>query len=319
MFAVAIADPWSQAVKAVGIPTGNAGPSYKVTTTKRIPIYANNSGNGFVCFGPSLASDAPCVSYTTGASYVTTTFSTTNTTAGVAVDFMGKLPFTAANLQANSSGGVASGRIVSFGFRLTYVGPEQTKGGVYTSVVFNDRTSISGMSAADLGDYPQADVRGIDRAPEDGVIYPVGAREWVYSNENGFDTDLQVYPFGNGVAYSATTVPGIAGIYISGAGALAAFELQIIQHTEYIGRGAQPFLTDAISDASGMEMVLEAAGKMQADKPGAANTTTLLTLIKRALLRRGLSLALMFARDMAPNVTRAAEGIYSAVRAGPYR
>ncbi len=288
-FAIAITDPWHEMCARVGIPTGNAGPSYKLRTVKRIVATTGTAGYGFACFAPVTANDVATVAYS-GSTYAGTVFRTTTATAGVSVTSMNKLPFTSAQVTDQTQTNAVSARVVSYGWKITYTGTEQNKGGVYYTVNMPDRSPIDGLGVADIGDYPQTRVLAIDRQTEDGTLHPVNWHEWSYSNSDTQDTDQMIYPYSDGAAGSATAVPAIAGV-LWNAVAGTTFEVQLVQLIEYIGRGAQPFLTPSSSDIQGFEDVIAAAGSADYDLVGSPAGTRLIQVFRRALKARGNSLS----------------------------
>lgn len=327
-FAIALSDPFSAVTNAVSMPIANAGPSYKVKVTKRIVVTTGSTGNAMVTMCPCLANDKKCVVYSSASTFVGPAMTNTSATTGTSIDGFTKLPFNSSHLSDMTNASSVAGRVISFGWKINYIGSETNKGGVYYCLAFSDRSPVNGLAPSDIGDYQQTEVRAIDRTPMEGVVYPVNSHEWSYSNDNQTDSDLVYWPYSNSDSGDATTIPAFIGIAIS-AVAGTTFELQLVQHVEYIGKGAQPFLTPSESDISGFEHVLSAAGETSLIKNQLPNGYDPVKLMVQALRSRGHDLSPGLASKVrsvayggrlgASLVKRTLQGIVSFTDGGPFK
>jgi len=265
-YILAACDPWSAGARGCNIPTQVCGPSYKVCCVARVSVVAGATC-GWFCFAPTIVNDKVAFLYTNNSAYTGTAFDTTaaggtNITAGQLVD----LPFVTADITGMS----VQGRVVAAGYRITYTGAESTKQGVYSMISFPDRLSVNGIGSSStptVSSIPMANTRAVDRRRLSDSIFPINEHEVAFSNTDNGNTSWQVYPFGNGAAITST-IPATAGIFIQGAHAGSTFEVEIIQHVEYIGRKSQPFATASFSNPQQFSQVTAALGNLEWQRTG---------------------------------------------------
>lgn len=302
VFALACTDPWHQVCSAVSMPTMSSGASYKVRVIKRLVVSTGTAGIGYVAFAPTLANDYAAVAYTTSA-FTGTSVSTTAGT-GVSVALLDKIPFTYTQLTDLQQANSVAGRIISMGVKINYIGTELNKGGVYYSYVSPSREMVSAATVDTLGAYIQTALRPIDRRELTALVTPTNRHEVDYSNEDQTDTDLVIYPYSNSNSGSTTSVPAV-GVIMFQSTSGNTFEVQIVQHMEFIGRGAQPFLTETRSDVVGFEEVLSAVGNMNSSLSMGDPNVKPTAMLRSILQRRGTNLS--------PKVEKAIRsGVYGA-------
>lgn len=290
VFALACTDPWNQLCNNVSMPTMSAGASYKCRVIKRLIVTSGASGYGFVAFAPALANDVNSLIYSSASTW-TGSAVTTTTAAGLSLAALDKLPFASASLTDLTATNGVAGRIISYGIKINYIGTEVDKGGVYYTYVSSSRESVNGYTADTLGALVQTALRPIDRREMNAVVTPTNRHESDYSNEDQTDTDLILYPYSNSAAYTAgTSIPAIGCILIQSKTG-NTFEVQVVQHVEYIGKGAQPFLTETRSDVVGFEEVISAVGNLNAYPATGDPNIKPARLLRQMLLRRKIALS----------------------------
>lgn len=265
----AFVDPWSAEAIGASIPSRGAGPSYKVRNIIRTVVTTNSAGNGMVAIAPTTCNDAT-YALVSGSSWAGTALTNNPTDTGITAVTMDTLPFTVTNNTTLTDSKAVSSRIVSVGYRITYTGTEANKGGVYNLISFPDREPINGLNAANIGNKNICNVRSIDRNRVSDVLFPINSHEIEYSNADSDNTSLIVYPFSNGVAYSSTVVPVIAGILITGAASGSTFEVEIIQHTEIVGKGAMYMLSPYYADPQAFELIAAGLSHLEYERPAMA-------------------------------------------------
>jgi hypothetical protein len=297
--ACAITRPWDQRAIGACIPSAVSVPSRKVRSYTRFNFaIASTPLLGFVYFTPTLANDGVTAFYTTAtfagtdASAVLSANNTLST--GISTASMSNLPYTTAQLVTAAAGGVPSvkGRVVSYGWKVTYAGTTSNEGGVYYCYTSNTHENITNYynTPARLSSMPECEVSGVTRHAVEGTIYGTTPGEDMYSfdvvqQSPGLtvasiqDTGL-TYPFnwanslpinigGNngGLGYTYTgadscNVGGPMSICYVSAAATGQFLVEIIQHSEFVGELAVADATPNHADPEGAAKVKAAAMKL---------------------------------------------------------
>lgn len=319
-FFTSVIDPWHPEAMHASVPSKVVGPSYKTRTVFRTVMTCGSSGLGQVIWAPTLANNQNCVNVSNASTFSSETFAAQATAAtGTIWAQMGGLPFTVANLTTASDANNVSGRIVAGGIRITYAGTESNKGGIYSMISFPDRSPVHGLgpsSTPSIGSFSLANVRAVDRKPLADSVFGLNPNEISFGNENEESTSRLIYPLSNGASYD-TYIPCILGIYVSGAAAGSTFEVEIIQHSEYVGRGATNFVSASSADSAAYEQLLAGLTELEYAKSGLPNGDDPNIKAKMALqfCRR------LNTRSALPNFSsqdNAKEGIFSLVSAGPF-
>ena len=327
----AFVDPWSSEAIGASIPSRGAGPSYKVRNIIRTSVTANTNGYGMVAIAPTTCNDAT-YALVSGFSWAGTALTNNPTDPGITAVQMDSLPFTIANNTTLTDTKAVSSRIVSVGYRITYTGTEANKGGVYNIISFPDREPIANLTVTTIGNKNNCNVRSIDRNRVSDVLFPINTHEIEYSNADSASTSLIVYPYSNGVAYSGTVVPVIAGILISGAASGSTFEVEIIQHTEIVGKGAMYMLSPYYADPQAFELIAAGMSHLEYNRPAMALGDSLpdrLATLRRYFMHiqnKGMvaligqvSAALKgFGNGRAGRLKGVPDGLYSVVGARPF-
>jgi hypothetical protein len=317
--AMAISRPWDERALGACIPMSPSVPSRKVRAYTRFSMALGTAFDGYVYFLPCLASDGICAIYT-GSTFAGTDasapLSAANTlTTGVHVASLANLPYSTSNLisPATSGGSVpgVKGRIVSYGYRVTYCGTTSNEGGVYYNYSSSTHENVSNWytTPALLSSMNECEVTGVTREPIEGAIYGVFPQEDQYSfdfvnqtvdtQQNAAANTSTVYPYGfsqylgtsgpycwgsndggAGFNYVAATINSggpIAVVQVQGVAA-GSFLVEIIQHVEYVGELCVSDVTPNMADPEGTLKVKAAAAAvplMRAANP-TADTATLM-------------------------------------------
>jgi len=293
-FASAIADPFAPGAKLACIPAFPSPDSFKVTGFVRQLVTVGTSGYGFINISPVLSNDAPIAMYSTstfvGLAGAINALSANNTlSVGVNTLTMPNLPFSSAQV-APSTGATlgVSGRIVSVGVRLTYVGTTLNESGVYYCLTTpaHENLAPSVQTFAALSAYEQCDVTAVTREPCFLTAYPVSPNEASYTSSwAGTSATSYLYPYCGGSSfvsgnpafttavytYAIPAIPAytmgcpVMAVQISGV-AGSQFMVEIIQHCEFTGELAAAMSTPGEADQRGFELVTAAAARLPALK-----------------------------------------------------
>jgi len=277
---MAIIKPWSSMAAGACIPTMPARPSYKVRSFTRFTTLSNGSGVGFILISPCIASDRPLAWYTlnswTGTSGSTFSFAVTGTaqttTTGIAVVFP-NVPYATSVLSSANNGNInnqVNGRLVSVGVSIQYQGTELNKGGMYYILSDPNHQNLYQNSVSTLGNNAETRLEQITNKKQWAVTSAVDPDETDYSdnttNGNTIDT---TFPYSQS-AYlenvSSTNQYGNGATPICIAFLTPAnnqpFNVEIVQHIEYIGTGAATQLTPSHADPVGFNLVNSAASQL---------------------------------------------------------
>jgi hypothetical protein len=251
-------------------------------------------GMGFVTFHPCLSRDGVTAFYT-GAEYARNTVhlldADDDRTVGVNVASLSNCPYSNSDLTTYSGDENSQklrGRIVSYGYRITYTGQTTTEGGVsylYTSpehqnaLAIAQNASYSSSAAALLGANAETVVCGTTREPCMGSIAPNSPDEASFYVAHNTGTNNQmIYPFAHGshdldpensdFAYSAgdhnVGAPTAVAVLTGTAG--NTYLVEIIQHSEYCGELVQANSKPTEIDQDGFNVVTRAVTKLATAK-----------------------------------------------------
>jgi len=234
-------------------------------------------------------------------------------TVGIFTGLMANIPYTTNDL-IGSTGSVSAsplvtGRIVSAGMRVSYIGTALNRSGIFTSITTPDHENVNGQV---VGAYAEANI--VSQLRADSVTVQasgIDTGEVEYNNDASLGAAerdlLTVWPYCAGNSVNATDVyNGAPVMKVSFTGVPGqAFYVELIEHIEYVGSRTSHSLTPSHTDARGFEMVQQAASQMPARR--AANP---LMSAKRAM-SDGLRDA---AHALSPGVNKMVR--YAAGRAG---
>lgn len=278
-YALAISDPFHPGAKGACLPVYPSPPSQKVCGFNRFIMTIGTNGVGWVACTPTLCNDTVAAFYTTGTytgGSVDIVGSANTLRTGVTYASFLNLPYTAAQCasQANSGGLAVTGRIVSFGLRITYTGTTMHESGAYFahSNPLHENIVVIARTADLIGGIVGSDVCGTTREPCSIELYPVSPTETRYtaSTQSSLTMDY-THPYSNaetqlnpsndfayaqpagyntGAPSGVILVTGVAG---------STYLCEIITHVEYSGPTASAMCTPSDSDQHGFEVVSAAA------------------------------------------------------------
>lgn len=282
-YAAAIAKPFSSEAEGCCLPYPPDRNSLKATGFCRFTLTADASGNAWVLFSPSSTNDNVSAWYnaTTGTIPMTITAANTAPT-NYNKALMSNLPFTGTNVTLN-----VDARLVAVGFRITYLGKVTDMAGIYFSYVepshANVNTSEYSVDDGDVLGALETKLTRITSAPFEQGFTCVNDLEHSYAGQTDFRSGTTsnatgniraVYPWDTTSLDINNTGPNTAGWLANGAapivfgvrGATAGstFQVQLISHLEYVGKGASYGLTPSHNDHNAANAIQAAAERATA-------------------------------------------------------
>lgn len=272
----AIARPWSSDAVGACVPKFPARPSQKVTGFARITVATGTTGYGFALFVPTLANDLVTV-WATDATFAgtTSTFVATGTgttsTVGVAGHHMGNLPYGYLSLKSDDLDNQnASGRIVAYAASIQYTGTTYNMGGQYR--MFSD-PAHNNLYGDSIGSRKECLIRRITPAKEwlalsatNEVELEYASGQYTPSQASGQTNTMgSCFPYSNSAYLDALS---LSALYANGAAPMLfefwsepgnTFELEIVNHAEYVGVHTEGRNSPSHSDPKGLETVIAAA------------------------------------------------------------
>ncbi len=296
-YATAIADPWSPQAEGACIPRHPARNSMKIRGFARFKVTVGTNGIGFCYLTPCSSNGGACVVYSTGTYAGTDANATiTGSTTGVAKGTLSTLPFAGSKFVPASvyDPPEVAGRIVSCAMSWQYTGTVSDMGGVVYALVTPDHSNTNGIGTNNIGAFAETQVTRVDSRrhwiglsgiDDRELNYPDPVDDATVSSQNEV-----TYPFSNGDTFSSDNADASVGgapacIWIQGKAGIT-FQIEVVQHVEYVGVLAQHALTPTHSDAVGFEVVANAAARLPAlaqSKPNASRPS----LMKEALTEIG--------------------------------
>jgi len=298
-FALAVSEPFHPGARGACLPFGGMA-SQKVHAFTRFVMTAGTGTFGFVSVTPSLANDTPCLYASTGAltGGLASALSANSTLNSGVLRYYANQPYKAAQLiQGNSGTPQVMGRIVSAGVRIQSIATLMNRSGVRYCYVDPTHASISGAGVNDVAGQAYVDVSAVDDASCGVTLFPINESEFSYSNSDAnqtatIDNTMIVYPFSNNVVNQASQYQGsttftdtvativvgapVGVIMVSGVLSQNSFQVEYIQHTEYVGYLASPVATKTDADSESARKVITAASTLverKANNPSATRTT----------------------------------------------
>lgn len=292
-YALAVGSPFSRQANGACVPTFPARMSQKVTAFTTGQVTVGAGGFGFIGVTPCVANNAPIAYASTGA-YVGTTVDYTNGT-GVQIIQLASLPYTSLQLLGGdvTIPAPVSGRVVSCGLRIRYVGTELNKGGVCYCLVTPDHTNTQNFTMPILATYAECIKVPVGRQWTTIVASAIDQSECSYPEEASVPTGdaatrFMLYPFSqqNALTAASQTVGGPIMIIGIQSTSQNQFEFEIIEHVEYIGSLTQSMATKSHSDQNGLSKVTEAAGNVMGLRAsnGAPQETSFLSSLKQTII-----------------------------------
>lgn len=296
-YAQAISQPFSPLARGACIPCYPSAPSQKVTTFSRFTMTAGTGGGVFFCYiQPCIASDGVVAFHSIGgaltnAGVPATLLTATNTlAAGIATASPSNCPYSSAELTTGIGSNFASvtGRVVTLGVRVSYIGTTLNEGGVYYTYTSPFHENVLGIAntASTFGSLADAQVLEITRNPIELTVFPVNSLETSYPDQSAATTfSNAVYPYSGGI--TNLNPAGTAFSYLQagvnvGAPPLAiygtttagnTFMVEIVQHIEYTGPLTSAAQTPTHADQRGFELVDSAASRLPLMKQNSPKTS----------------------------------------------
>lgn len=263
---LAVADPFNPQATDACVPTYPARPSMKVAVRKRTTFSAPY-GDGWVIISPTTSSDGILAWQTTN-TYPNGQIKIDVSATGVQQINMSTIPFDDGDL--TNAGDVAipakvQARMVSVGARIRYIGNELYRSGTMNVFVSPDHSNVDQMSFDDLLSRPETIRSATRRDWLEISTAAVSAEETNYPSTL-LDTDMQkidqCYPFSNTQAIrtdNTSTGAACMAIYVTGVNPIGTdqFEVEIIEHIEYVGKLAKSSYTPSHADAEDTSTVNE--------------------------------------------------------------
>lgn len=316
-YALAVGSPFSRESNGACVPTFPARMSQKVTVYKSGSFAVGLQTFGFLGVAPCVANNA------------TVAYASTNAYNGSSIDYLnaigvqsftiGSIPYTSTTLTNGDAyfPSAVSGRIVSVGVRIRYIGTELNRGGMIYALVTPDHNNTQGFSMDNITAYSETIKVPVGRNWTTLVASAIDQDECSYPEEvtapGGPNTDAAVrrvlYPFAqqNSVNSAAPTIGAPIMVFCVSSTPGNVFEFEIVEHIEYIGSLTQPAATRSHSDQDGLSKVTEAAGNTPAARAasGAPQESTFLQQLKKTLYEH---------RDIIVPLSRMAAQMYVGTR-----
>jgi len=263
-YATAIASPWDPMAQGCCIPTFPSRPSQKSTAWTRTTVTIGTGGVGFVALAPSLSNNSVSL------------FKTDNTYGGTTIAYpaigvsalSANTPWNAASLTGTGILPAAiSGRLVSFGLSWQYTGTVLNQGGLNYALVEPNHGNMENFALGNMGAYQECSITRTVSKKEWLTGSGIDAQEVQYPEINysatGTQSNSAIYPFSQNMGQSSSYNLGgmIAAVMFTGVPG-NTFEVELVQHMEYIGAATSTMATPTHSDARGFEMVNTASNRL---------------------------------------------------------
>lgn len=314
-YALAAVEPFNPLARGACVPLPPAVGSQKIMLFARFAVTIPAGSNyGAIWFTPSLANDAYCAFYTSGAAasgttattytydgsanWLTKSKSTSSNGGWTGVNFS-NCPYTAAQLTATNPD--VFGRVVSMGASIQCTTPPLYVGGTLVSYSSPAHEAVSVIYGYDsLLSQSTAIEQQMDKSLHWIATAGLDDEESVYSNEAS-TTTTKLFPFSNGIS---TDIP--IG-YASGSGSntilcgapvmcflinatpssvAQTFNVQLIQHVEYAGKATAALQTPTHVDVVGTSQIraaLTQINEIRAQNPRANITNVFKEKLKKVM------------------------------------
>jgi len=293
-YAICISDPWNPKAQGACVPSFPARNSYKHCSYTRFTLTGNSSGFAYVLISPCLANTRSYY-YASSSSFVgsgtlTLTMAGTGSvlTPGTNAVFMSSLPASDGDLAPNGyTNSVASGRILSVGVSCQYTGSAANAAGTLGFFVDPSHGNLANLTTATLKSRMETIVRRVTQAKNFFSAAAVSEIETDYATTqysafgagSGNLRMASMYPWSNAeysdVASFATYENGGCpmALWIEGGVNGASYEIEIIQHCEYIGSKFEGRLTPSVADPVGYQTINSAAQRVQQNQSTSRDMT----------------------------------------------
>jgi hypothetical protein len=263
-YALAISSPWDARATGACVPRHPSRPSQKVRMFGRATVTVGTNGFGFVNIMPCTANNVGALHFSTS-TYAGTTLgaSTTIAATGTTTLDLSSGPYPSGDFDVSGMNPPdIQARIVSVGVSIQYTGTKLNEGGLYYMLVDPNHQNLNGINPAS---FAECLVRRVTDCKEWLLISAVEERELDYYNAapgGAIDALSACYPYSNQKYSAADSTGGApACIWITGT-AGNTFEVEIVQHVEFVGKSAQAVSTETHGDSVGFEKVATAAARL---------------------------------------------------------
>jgi hypothetical protein len=199
-----ILDPNDRTKAIVGLPRFPVSNSYKVRGWLDVTITTGTNGFGFLAINPALVNNVNCICYSnSAATYTGTSVPATNAgTAGTTAVGFANLPFTSAQLAAQT----LQGRIVACGFSVTSTTATLYEQGVLQVYFDPNHADLTGSTPALISSRGEALTTMVKKGDEHHYAYTL-------INETEMTYQAVSYPLNNtaGVSNAIIMLSGAAG------------------------------------------------------------------------------------------------------------
>lgn len=283
-YALAVSNPFHPQAVGACIPTFPARRSQKVAAKTIVNVAIGSAGYGWIAIAPTTVANSYCVYHTvsafTGDSIVC------NGVGQVAIVALSGLPYLSTDVWTTGTihSAAVSGRIVSVGMRSVYTGTNLNMGGMQAAFSHPNHDSIVGWTYSTFTAQKECINLPVSRKPLMITCSAVDPEETTYLDSNMMnmmansenDAKRQLYfPFSQGQkADPAWNVEGapVMGIFYTGTPG-NSFQVEIIEHVEYVGTPTNSSSTISHADIDGMSKVTNATGESWAIRGANPNIT----------------------------------------------
>lgn len=195
-----------------------------------------------------------------------------STVPGIFTGLMSNIPYTTNDLLgtsgAQSTSPLVTGRLVSAGMRVSYIGTALNKSGIFTTITTPDHENVNGQVVSTYAEACIVSQQRVDSVTVQASGIDTGEVE--YSNDASLSVAerdlLAIWPYCAGNAINGVdTYNGAPIMKVSFSGVPGqSFYVEFIEHIEYVGSRTSHSLTPSHTDARGFEMVQQAASQMPA-------------------------------------------------------
>lgn len=254
-------------------------------------VPANN--RGAIWFTPTFANDLP-IAYSTSTNATTVALNGSDVgmftgnsalTAGITRILQPAAPFASSIFHQgfNRERSLVQARVVSFGVKITNVTPPLYRGGTALTYVSPRHQNVAGLSYSTCASQSLTRMQSVGSQPIELALSAVNEAELEYADAaEGVTLTQALYPYSGGAngfpatydssptsaIYTDTVASVLVGVpvacvYFDPSGQNQTFNVEIVNHMEYIGDSVQPFVTPNEADDVGLNKVEQAKESIQ--------------------------------------------------------
>lgn len=297
-YVAAMLNPFSLEAEGAFIPIGNGRPTQKLKTVSRFDITIGTNGIGWVIVAPC---NANCVvamgtnALYTGVSaipYAVAATATLNTGVFIVsppTGYSAASVFAPYNAPGTITSGEVYGRVVAASMTVQYTGKTLDEGGLLYCYTDPDHNSVVGETVATLGQRLGTDVVNQSRQKCTVTDYPLKDSEAYFDRTaefnatnatTGIPVNVATHPFSHGTvagpdsagsyafptAAGPTTFAAPTMIVMASGTAGNTLHVELVQHLEFQGPGAEGKTTPTPIDRAGFELVTSVVSNMASER-----------------------------------------------------